>query len=118
MAKCDEGYFCDVCQQDVRNITESDLYLRFVTGLLDAEVLHTTPERHIRCNPQLAQFIKHPDFEAVEIDGEFSKRNLDPEFVTQREDLLTRGWLRLRELYEFHGDFSVLEYPLPDVKQR
>ena len=28
MARCDQGYLCDVCGQDVEAITESDLYLR------------------------------------------------------------------------------------------
>ena len=31
--------------------------MRYVIGQLDPEVLHTTRERHIRCNPVLAQFI-------------------------------------------------------------
>jgi hypothetical protein len=57
MAKCEEGYLCSVCGGDVEEITDSDLYLRFVIGLLDPETLHTTRERHIRCNPVLAQFI-------------------------------------------------------------
>ena len=63
MAKCDEGYLCDVCGQDVAELTDSDLYLRYVIGLLDPEVLHTTKERHIRCNPTLAQYIVADDFD-------------------------------------------------------
>ena len=59
MAKCDEGYLCEVCGQDVAELTDSDLYLRYVIGLLDPETLHTTRERHIRCNPVLAQYIVH-----------------------------------------------------------
>ena len=55
MAKCDEGYLCEVCGKDVAEIIDSDLYLRYVIGMLDPEVLHTTGERHIRCNPALAQ---------------------------------------------------------------
>ena len=78
MAKCEEGYLCDVCGQDVAEITESDLYLRYVIGLLDPEVLHTTRERHIRCNPTLAQFIVDDDFPAVTAEGAFDKRQLDP----------------------------------------
>ena len=54
MAKCDEGYLCSVCGGDVENITDSDLYLRYVIGLLDPELLHAQPEKHIRCNPTLA----------------------------------------------------------------
>ena len=33
MAKCEEGYLCDVCGGDVEAITDSDLYLRYVVGL-------------------------------------------------------------------------------------
>ena len=40
MAKCDEGYRCEVCGQDVEAITESDLYLRFVLGEVPLEMLH------------------------------------------------------------------------------
>ena len=47
MAKCDEGYLCCVCGGDVEKITDSDLYLRFVIGLLDPELLHAQPEKHI-----------------------------------------------------------------------
>ena len=46
MAKCDEGYLCEVCQQPVEEIAESDLYLRYVIGMLDPETLHTQAERH------------------------------------------------------------------------
>ena len=42
MAKCEEGYLCDVCGGDVEEIVESDLYLRYVIGLVDPETLHTT----------------------------------------------------------------------------
>ena len=52
MAKCDEGYPCEVCGEDVEDITDSDLYLRYVIGLVDPETLHTSPERHLRCNPK------------------------------------------------------------------
>src|SRR6187397_2513574 len=98
MAKCDEGYLCDVCGQDVAELTDSDLYLRYIVGLLDPEVLHTTPERHIRCNPALAQYIVADDFAAVVVEGPFDKRKLDPAFVAEREQLLSRGWRRLNEV--------------------
>ena len=113
MAKCDEGYLCDVCGQDVATLTESDLYLRYVVGMLDPEVLHTTPERHIRCNPTLAQYIVAEDFPPVEVEGPFDKRELDEEFVKEQEALLTRGWLRLQELAT--KDLPIIEYPLPEV---
>ena len=114
MAKCDEGYLCAICQQDVESITESDLYLRYVIGLLDPELLHAQPEKHIRCNPTLAQFIVAAEFEPVEVTGSFSKQSLDPEYVSQRETLVTRGWRRLHELREL-GEVSILEFPLPEV---
>ena len=98
MAKCEEGYLCDVCGGDVEEITESDLYLRFVIGLIDPETLHTTKERHIRCDPILAQFIVADDFERLTVEGDFDKRKLDIAFVRYREDLVTRGWRRLQEL--------------------
>jgi hypothetical protein len=113
MAKCDEGYLCDVCGQDVAELTESDLYLRYIVGMLDPEVLHTTPERHIRCNPSLAQYIMADDFEPVVVEGPFDKRTLDPEFVRQREALLTRGWHRLKEVAR-SGE-PIIKYPLPEV---
>ncbi len=119
MAKCDEGYICAVCGQDVADITVSDLYLRYVTGLIVPEVLHTTPERHIRCNPVLAQFILHPDFPSIEVAGDFDKRSLAPDVRRAREDLLTRGWLRLREIKEIlaRGELAITDYPLEEVRE-
>jgi hypothetical protein len=114
MAKCDEGYLCAVCGEDVANVTDSDLYLRYVIGLVDPEMLHSTPERHIRCNPGLAQFITESDFEPVVVEGDFSKTKLDPEYVARRELLVTRGYLRLSEIKQMQ-DTSILEFPLPEV---
>jgi len=114
MAKCDEGYICDVCGAEVEQITESDLYLRYVVGMLDPEILHTSAERHIDCNPALAQFIVDEQFTPVIVGGDFDKRKMDPGFVRQREDLLTRGWQRLHEIAG--EELSILEYPLPEVR--
>lgn len=114
MARCDEGYICEVCGQDVASIVESDLYLRYVIGLLDPETLHTSKERHIGCNPTLAQFIVDPDFPPVVVRGDFAKNQLDPSFVRQREQLVTRGWRRLRELMQ--DPPPILEYPLPEFR--
>ncbi len=113
MAKCDEGYLCEVCGQDVAEITDSDLYLRYVIGMLDPEVLHTNSERHIRCNPSLAQFIVDDDFEPLVAEGPFDKRQLDETFVREREILVTRGWRRLREVVQ--QDIPIIKYPLPEV---
>ena len=113
MAKCEEGYLCEICGKDVEEITDSDLYLRFVIGMLDPETLHTASERHIRCNPTLAQFIVDARFDAIQIDGPFDKRQLDPDYVRQRERLVTRGWKRLREVAPL--DIPIVEYPLPEI---
>lgn len=113
MAKCDEGYLCEVCGQDVANLTDSDLYLRYVVGMLDPEVLHTTPERHIRCNPALAQYIVSDEFEPILVEGPFDKRTLGQAYVQEQEKLLTRGWLRLQELAG--SDLPIIKYPIAEV---
>lgn len=113
MAKCDEGYLCEVCGEDVASLVDSDLYLRYVIGMVDPEVLHTSKERHLRCNPALAQFIVDERFDPVVVEGDFDKRQLDPQFVREREELVTRGWRRLRELTRL--DLPIIEYPLPEV---
>lgn len=113
MAKCDEGYLCDICGKDVANLSESDLYLRYIVGMLDPEVLHTTPEQHIRCNSSLAQYIVAGDFEPVAVEGPFDKRTLDAEYVREQEQLLTRGWQRLSEVAG--SELPIVEYPLPEV---
>ncbi len=81
---CEQGYLCQVCGKDVECMSESDLYLRYVIGEIDPEVLHTTAERHIRCNPVLAQFIEHPQFDAITVEGPFSKQSLDSDYVQAR----------------------------------
>ena len=116
MAKCDEGYLCDVCGQDVEEIVESDLYLRYVVGMLDPELLHLAPERHIRCNPVLAQFIVDKDFEPVRVEGDFDKSLLDPEMVSQKEQALTLAWRRLAEIQKSEN-LSILDYPLASEDQ-
>lgn len=114
MAKCDEGYLCEVCGKDVGSITDSDLYLRYVIGLIDPEVLHTTAERHLRCNPSLAQYIVDSRFSPVFCEGPFDKRLLDPQYVAEREALVTRGWARLREVKKL--GIPIVEYPLDEVR--
>ena len=117
MAKCEEGYLCDVCGADVEHIWESDLYLRYVIGQVDPETLHTTRERHIRCNPTLGQFIVDSEFEPLDVAGPFGKSQLDAAHVREQERLITRGWRRLKELSHQEG-VSLLEYPLPEVRER
>lgn len=110
MAKCDQGYLCEVCGESVPDITVSDLYLRYVIGEIDSRGLLSSPERHIRCNPTLAQFIVDESFEPVVVDGPFAKQHLDPEEVHVREDLITRGWRRLQEVRRLRVPIS--QYPL------
>jgi hypothetical protein len=117
MAKCDEGYLCEICGEPVEQLTESELYLRYVVGWVDPETLHTTPERHIVCNPTIAQFIVTDAFPAVVVDGPFDKRLLDAAHVASREKLLTEGWLRLAQLAGQEG-LSLLDYPVEDVLAR
>lgn len=116
MAKCDQGYLCEVCGLDVPTLAESDLYLRYVLGMVDPEVLHVQPERHIRCNPVLAQFIVDDSFPPVWLEGASDKRQLDPAFAAERENFVTRGW---RRLLQAHGSgLPIIDYPLPEVRDR
>lgn len=112
MAKCDEGYRCDVCGQDVEAIVDSDLYLRFVLGEVPPDRLMGTPERHIRCNPTMAQFIVDPRFEPICCDGPFAKANLDLAYSREQEERVTRAWRRLQELPGL--GLPIEEYPLGD----
>jgi hypothetical protein len=116
--KCDEGYRCEVCGEDVTSIIESDLYLRFVIGELDPEVLHTARERHLRCNPVLAQFIDDDRFEPVAVDGSMAAEQLDEEFVAERTRLVTRGYRRLHEINEWPDERDLTDYPLPEMVDR
>jgi hypothetical protein len=115
MAKCEQGYLCDVCGGDVGEMTDSDLYLRYVLGEVPPETLHVSRERHIRCNPALAQFIVDPAFEPVACVGPFAKQALEPAWVAQEEERVTRGWRRLQQLPGL--GLSFLEYPLAEVRR-
>lgn len=118
MAKCDEGYRCEVCGEDVTSIVDSDLYLRYVIGELDPEVLHTSPERHIRCNAVLAQFIDHEMFDPIAVEGDFSREGLDADFVKQRSELVSRGYRRLLEIAAIDVDRDVTAYPLAEAIEK
>ena len=116
--KCDEGYRCDVCGNDVTSIVDSDLYLRYVIGELDPETLHTSAERHIRCNPVLAQFIDDSGMDLITVDGPMAMTNLDKDFVAERRKLVTQGFRRLHEISSWTGDRDITEYPLPEAAER
>ena len=110
MAKCDEGYPCEVCGGDVDGVLDSDLYLRFVLGEVPLEQLHLLPERHLRCNPAVAQYIVDDGFAPVACDGPFDKRTLDPDFVRAEEARVTTGWRRLQAVPTLR--LAIPEYPL------
>ncbi len=114
MARCEQGYLCDVCGKDVEAITDSDLYLRYVLGEVRPEQLPKERERHVRCNPALAQFIVDGSFPAVQCDGMFAKELLDVAFVAEQEGRVTRGWRRLQEIPTL--GVAVPEYPLAEVR--
>jgi hypothetical protein len=115
MARCEQGYLCDVCGQDVGEMTDSDLYLRYVLGEVSLDSLHRQKERHIRCNPTVAQFIVDEAFPPVSCDGVFAKANLDRESARQEEERVTQAWRRLQQLP--HLRLPIEEYPLPEVRR-
>ena len=118
MARCEQGYLCDVCGGDVEDITQSDLYLRYVLGEVDPETLHLAAERHIRCNPVVAQFIVADGFEPVTVTGPFARSELDPEWVAEEERRVTAAYLRLRDVFAQRESVPIPDYPLPGVMDR
>jgi hypothetical protein len=74
------------------------------------EQLHLMPERHLRCNPAVAQFIVDDGFSPVACDGPFDKRTLDAEFVREEEARVTAGWRRLQAVPTLR--LAIPEYPL------
>jgi hypothetical protein len=116
MARCERGYLCEVCGEEVEALTDSDLYLRYVLGEVPPEQLHLLPERHVRCNPSLAQYVVDPAFPPVRCEGAFAKENFDAAFVAEEEARVTRGWRRLQELPSL--GLPITEYPLPEVRER
>jgi hypothetical protein len=101
-----------VCGQDVEAITESDLYLRYVLGEVPIFRLHQIPERHVRCNPALAQYVVDPNFEPIACVGAFDKRLFDAEYVAAEEARVTRGWRRLQAIPTL--GVAIDEYPLSE----
>ena len=114
MARCEQGYLCEVCGQDVEGVTESALYLRYVLGDVPPEKLHRQRERHLRCDPELAQYIVDAGFAPVVCTSPFAKDRLDREFVGEEERRVTRGWRRLQEIPAL--GLAIVDYPLPEVR--
>lgn len=113
MAHCERGYLCEVCGDEVKDITDSDLYLRYVIGEIAARQLLSAKERHIRCNPTLAQFIVAGEFDPVRVEGPFAKSELAAAEVAAREALVTRGWRRLQEVRAL--GLPIAAYPLREA---
>jgi hypothetical protein len=82
-------------------------------GDIPWDALNRAPERHIGCNPILAQFIVDDSFPPVEVDGPFAKARLDPEFVKMEEARITAGYRRLHDLKG--ANLPISEYPFPHV---
>lgn len=120
MARCDQGYLCRVCGEEVEHITDSALYLRYVIGEIDPEVLHLAPESHLACTPTLAQFISDPRFvDSPAAQGLFALDALDPSYVSDRTELVSRGYRRLWEIRQGRARLrAVNQYPLPEVIER
>jgi hypothetical protein len=116
MARCDQGYLCRVCGEEVEHITDSDLYLRYVIGEIDPETLHVSSECHLRCAPVFAQFILDDRFQpSIQVEGDFAKQNLDASFVAARTELVNRGYARLWSIREERRKpLTVVEYPLDE----
>ncbi len=113
MARCEQGYLCAVCGEDVEEITDSALYLRYVMGDVDWNELNRAPETHIRCDTVLAQFIVDASFPAVVSGGAFAKECLDRDFVETEEQRVTEAYLRLRQVAR--TSLPLADYPLPHV---
>jgi len=113
VVRCEQGYLCDVCGQDVEQIIDSDLYLRYILGEVSPLALPNMRERHIRCNPAMAQYIVDAAFPPIRCEGIFAKDQLDPTFVAGEEARVTRGWRRLQEIPAL--GIPITEYPLPEV---
>ena len=120
MARCDQGYLCRVCGEEVENITDSQLYLSYVIGEIDPEKLHQTPECHLQCSPAFSQFIADSRFCLKNpVGSDFDKSNLDSIYVIQRSNLITRGYSRLWSIREERRKpLTVVEYLLPEFSEK
>ncbi len=112
MAKCDQGYLCEVCGEPVKNIIESSLYLRYVLGEVEIHQLFSAPERHLKCDPDLARFIVHEKFESPDITQQEDEIDIDKKEQMEKQKRVTAGWIRLREVVQL--GIPITEYPLPE----
>jgi len=120
MARCDQGYLCRICGEEVEHITDSQLYLSYVIGEVDPETLHQSPECHLNCSPSFSQFISDTRFCLQNVvESDFAKEKLDPKYVSLRTSLVSRGYARLWEIRaERRKPLTVTEYPLPEFAEK
>jgi hypothetical protein len=118
MAQCELGYLCEVCGAEVEDITDSDLYLRYVLGEVDPELLHLMPERHLRCNPVLSQFVVATNFEPVSVEGPFAKHSLAADFVAEEEARVTAAYERLHQIFHASREQPITDYPLREAAEK
>lgn len=112
MAQCETGYSCSRCGEYVETIRESALYLRYIIGECGIQDLIHEPEAHLRCMPELAQFIIDPAFHPPsEVDSDQDKRLLSREERIAREERITAGWRRLQSVLD--EGVPLEDYPLP-----
>src|SRR4051794_4126143 len=81
MARCERGYLCTVCGEEVEGAADSALYLRYLLGEVAPEELPRRPECHVRCDAELAQYVVDPAFPPVRCEGPFGKEALDPAYT-------------------------------------
>ncbi|MBL8889026.1 MAG: hypothetical protein JNL67_03550 [Planctomycetaceae bacterium] len=113
MAHCDEGYLCQVCGEEVKRIDQSLLYLRYVLGWISVEQLTKQPEAHLQCSPAIAQFIVDPEFKCpIDLESSLNKHELDAGFRTERENLITAGYQRLKYLQKHRRSLTITQYPI------
>ena len=91
MAVCEQGYLCTVCGERRRGDHRLGPLSSLCAGRGRWDNLNRAPEKHIRCDPVLAQFIVSDQFPPVNVDGVFSKAGLDPEFVRPK-GTADHGW--------------------------
>lgn len=120
MARCDQGYLCRVCGEEVEHITDSQLYLSFVVGEIDPETLHASTECHLRCAPTFSQFIEDSRYGIpTNVVGPFDKNQLDSVYVAMRTKLISRGYDRLWVIREERRHpLTVIDYPLADFAEK
>ena len=96
-------------------MADSDLYLRYILGEVPIFELQKRRERHIRCNPALAQYIADAAFKPITLVGDFDKRLMDSAHVANEERRVTRAWRRLQVVGSLR--LPIDQYPLATLDE-